>query len=249
MAIDPSLDPNAGGGDPFFQTYGGGTGSWQGQPDAQGQTGTPPVVAGASTAPAPGGPPAPQLGGGMSRDQVSAYVTDLYRQKGVTPNSTDISYWTDRYFDPAYKGDWQYWDGKLKNQNESFGGGGGGYGGQQIPLGQFGSLAQGWNGQFHAPSAQDAANTPGYQFTLHQGIDALDGSAAARGTVLGGGHAKAVMDYATGLADQTYGSTYNRALGEYGQAYNEFRQGGNDLFDRYYKLGGLGTDAATKATS
>lgn len=57
--------------------------------------------------------------------------------------------------------------------------------------------------------AQEAAkanwqNTPGYQFAKQQGISALDASAAAKGNLLSGNQLKAVQDYGTGLADQTY---------------------------------------------
>lgn len=38
-------------------------------------------------------------------------------------------------------------------------------------------------------------NTPGYQFTLNQGVQALDRSAASRGTVLSGGQRKDITEY------------------------------------------------------
>lgn len=61
------------------------------------------------------------------------------------------------------------------------------------------------NGQDAATAAQAGfANTPGYQFARDQGISALDASAAARGNLLSGNQTKAVQDYGTGLANQTY---------------------------------------------
>lgn len=54
---------------------------------------------------------------------------------------------------------------------------------------------------------------PGYQFDLGEGINALDRSAAARGTLNSGRTAKDVMRFATGLADKTYGDQFARLTG------------------------------------
>ncbi len=67
--------------------------------------------------------------------------------------------------------------------------------------GLLGGDMQGWLGK-----------TPGYQFALNQGIDAIQKSAAARGTLLTGGTLKGIAQYASGLADQTYGNQYDRYL-------------------------------------
>jgi hypothetical protein len=48
--------------------------------------------------------------------------------------------------------------------------------------------------------------TPGYEFSLNQGINALDRSAAAKGLLLSGAHQKGLLSYGQGLADQTYRS-------------------------------------------
>lgn len=53
---------------------------------------------------------------------------------------------------------------------------------------------------------------PGYQFALEQGQRSIDNSAAARGGLLSGGAVKAGARFATGLADQQYGSFYDRLL-------------------------------------
>lgn len=79
--------------------------------------------------------------------------------------------------------------------------------------------------QFQAPGAfkfgaQDLANTPGYQFALQQGLKAGQNSAAARGLGLSGAQLKGAQQYATGLADQTYGDQYQRALDAYNTNYN-----------------------------
>lgn len=119
-----------------------------------------------------------------------------------------------RVFDS--KGQWT----PMKDQGGSaWGGGGGG----------FGSLTfDGSGGTFNAPSPftmptlEEARNSPGYQFALEQGLKGIQNSAAAKGTLLTGGTLKALQGYGTGLADQTYGNLFNRALGvnqnNFGQA-------------------------------
>lgn len=47
-------------------------------------------------------------------------------------------------------------------------------------------------------------NTPGYQFTLNQGLDATKNAAAASGMLLSGNTLQGLNQYAAGLADQTY---------------------------------------------
>lgn len=64
-------------------------------------------------------------------------------------------------------------------------------------------------------------STPGYQFRLGQGTQAIDRSAAARGRLFSG---------ATGMAQQRYGQDY--ASGEWGH-----------LFDQFGRLAGQGQDA------
>lgn len=54
------------------------------------------------------------------------------------------------------------------------------------------------------------ANTPGYQFQLGQGMQAIDRSAAARGSLMSGATIKAAQRYGTGLASQEFGNYANR---------------------------------------
>jgi hypothetical protein len=63
----------------------------------------------------------------------------------------------------------------------------------------------GLNGADAAKAAtQNWQNTPGYQFQLQQGLNALDASAAARGMLMSGQQQRAVQDYGTNLANQYY---------------------------------------------
>jgi hypothetical protein len=55
--------------------------------------------------------------------------------------------------------------------------------------------------------------SPDYQFNLSQGQDAINRSSAAKGGLLSGAAVKAGQQYASGLADQQFGSYYNRLAG------------------------------------
>ena len=80
---------------------------------------------------------------------------------------------------------------------------------------QNGTFGAGSNPTFTAPTAAQAAATPGYQFTLQQGERGVDAGAAARGGALSGGAIKASDQYAQGLASTTYGQTFNQSLAAY----------------------------------
>lgn len=63
------------------------------------------------------------------------------------------------------------------------------------------------------PNAQLALEaTPGYQFTLGQGLKATQANAAARGLGVSGAALKGAATYATGLADQTYSTRFKNLL-------------------------------------
>jgi hypothetical protein len=118
---------------------------------------------------------------------------------------------------------------------------------------QQGSNGQGplapWTQTFTAPTAQQAAATPGYQFTLQQGQQALQNSAAASGGLLSTGTAKNLDAYSQGLASQTYQQTYNNALNSYLTNFNTYNTNASNTFNRYASLAGLGQQATTSAGS
>ncbi len=74
---------------------------------------------------------------------------------------------------------------------------------------------------FQAPTTVDEQNDPGYQFRLAEGQKALERSAAARGTPLGGGALKAAARYGQDYSSNEYGNVYARRMGEYQQNYNQ----------------------------
>ncbi len=62
--------------------------------------------------------------------------------------------------------------------------------------------------------------TPGYQFTLPQGLKATQSAAAARGLGVSGSALKGAGTYATGLADKTYLDQFNVAQQRFGDVLN-----------------------------
>lgn len=55
--------------------------------------------------------------------------------------------------------------------------------------------------------------SPDYQFAFDQGLQGLDRSAAARGSLYSGGHSVDLMKFGQGLASQNYNQFYNRLAG------------------------------------
>lgn len=79
---------------------------------------------------------------------------------------------------------------------------------------------------FQQPTMEQALNEPGYQFALGQGVQGLDQSAAARGTLNTGGTLKDVLKYGQALGQQNYQNVFNRAL----DIYNTNYRGAYDAF-------------------
>ena len=70
---------------------------------------------------------------------------------------------------------------------------------------------------FQAPTGEEAFNDQGFQFALGQGRQALERSAAAKGTLLTTGALKDLDQFSQGAASQQYDKVYGRRLGEYQQ--------------------------------
>lgn len=103
-----------------------------------------------------------------------------------------------------------------------------------------------WTGSFTAPTADQAAQTPGYQFELTQGEQQLQNSAAANGSLLTGGTAKAINDYAQGTASSNYQQTFTNALTQYQTAYNTFQNNQANTFNRLSTESGGGQTVAAE---
>lgn len=64
--------------------------------------------------------------------------------------------------------------------------------------------------QLNSGNYSSFQESPDYQFTLQQGLQGLDRSAAARGSLYSGGQQADIMQYGQGLASQQYNNYYNK---------------------------------------
>ncbi|CAG4900845.1 hypothetical protein [Paraburkholderia saeva] len=103
---------------------------------------------------------------------------------------------------------------------------------------QLGTLG-GMNFSFNPTEAQ-LEQTPGYQFTLQQGMKNTNNALAAKGLNLSGAQAKGLSSFTTGLADQTYQQQYQNALQNFQTNYGMQ----SDQYNRLSGLVGLGQNAA-----
>lgn len=70
-------------------------------------------------------------------------------------------------------------------------------------------------------SMDDFQKDPGYQFRLNEGMKALEGSAAARGSLNSGATMKALMGYGQNFASNEYQNAYNRFNNDRTMKYNK----------------------------
>lgn len=95
----------------------------------------------------------------------------------------------------------------------------------------------------------DLEATPGYQFTLNQGLKSTQSAAAARGLGVSGASLKGAAQYATGLADKTYLDQFNVRQQQF-QDYLNLNTGqqGNitNQFNRLNAIATLGENAAAQ---
>lgn len=93
-----------------------------------------------------------------------------------------------------------------------------------------------WNQTFTAPTAAQAAATPGYQFQLNQGTSAMQNSAAGQGGLLSGRTLADLNNFAQGTASTNYQNVFNNSLTQYNSAYNSFL---NNQQNQYNRLMGV----------
>lgn len=143
-------------------------------------------------------------------------------------------------------------------------------------LGTGGSLNQNYKGDdFSFNGSSDPYQSeafkfqadPSYAFRQQQGMNGIQGSAAASGGLLSGATLKALNSFNSNLASQEYGNAYDRYLqgeqlgqGQYQQAfnnwqsndnnqYNRFASDQNNQFSRLYNMVNLGQNAAAQTGS
>lgn len=97
---------------------------------------------------------------------------------------------------------------------------------------KFGNMTMDPNAALNQTFAFDASNlagTPGYQFTLNQGLKSTQNALASQGLGLSGAQAKGLSNYATGLAQNTYNDQYNNALSTFNTNYQVASNRANNL--------------------
>lgn len=119
-------------------------------------------------------------------------------------------------------------------------------GGGQYPLASVTGpgLAAPWLTPFNAPTDVTEKNDPGFQFRLKEAQNAIERSAASRGTLLTGGLLKKLSGVMQDQASAEYGNVYGRQLGEYQMANQIYNQNQGNLFQRLGYLGSVGENAA-----
>jgi hypothetical protein len=173
---------------------------------------------------------------------VAKFVQYLASQPGADPTlASDPNYWIGKITEtggvtsqvagkePGQGDNIGYWTGRSKQGAGDAGGGGqGGYGGQ---------------GGFGFDPTQ-VANNPGYQFALQQGQNAIQSSAAAKGTLLGTGTLKDLANYGAGAAYQGEGQLFNQGLQGFQTNFNNLGNLANTGYNATNAQGGYTTQAA-----
>lgn len=102
-------------------------------------------------------------------------------------------------------------------------------------LNQLGALT---STPYTLPTAQQAQNTPGYEFQLQQGEQALNAYEAANGTLASGGALKDITTFGQGLASTDYQNAVSNSLSAY-----------NANINPLLSIAGLGNSATSSANS
>lgn len=163
-----------------------------------------------------------------------AYWQKVIAEHGDTNNPQAQAYWIDR----IRRGDGSALVKSGQLSPVSDGGGGNGI--------SSGSLLAPWTKDFAAPSAQDALNSPGLQFAMQQAQQALQRSAAARGTALSSGTLADLQNNAIGMSLQGYGDVYNRARDQYLIGRDNFYANQDRPYSKLSGLASLGENAAAQ---
>lgn len=91
-----------------------------------------------------------------------------------------------------------------------------------------------------APGEFKFEETPGYQFRLKEGVNALDRSASARGRVDSGAQKKALIRYGQDYATGEYRTEEDRFWEKYDKELNRYYQ----ILQPYFTMAGLGSSGA-----
>ncbi|KHO16763.1 hypothetical protein NT90_04210 [Acinetobacter baumannii] len=88
--------------------------------------------------------------------------------------------------------------------------------------------------------------SPSYQFRKQQGLDGIQGQAAAQGGLLSGATLKALNNYNSDLASQEYQQAFNNWQSQDNNNYSRFVTDQNNRFNRLSTLIGMGQNAAAQ---
>jgi hypothetical protein len=91
---------------------------------------------------------------------------------------------------------------------------------------------------------QNFTNTPGYQFALNQGLNAVNANAAAMGSPLSGNNQEAINNYAQGAASQNYNNYVNQLQNMAGGGANAASSIGNLAMTGAGGVAGVGQNNA-----
>lgn len=105
------------------------------------------------------------------------------------------------------------------------------------------------NNPFTAPTLAQAEQTPGYQFNLQTGTQAINENAAATGNLMSGNTGTALQKFGQGLATNTYQQAYQNSLNTYTTNLNAAGQGVNTGLTSTQQLGAFGQSAANNLSN
>lgn len=106
-----------------------------------------------------------------------------------------------------------------------------------------------WNETYRPPSMEDVTNEPGFQTGLNTGLQARDRSAAARGSILSGGHQKALTRFGSDYGTTKFAESNARLFDQYKERYGAFQDRvGNNLTARGVNEAAFQTDSAQALT-
>ncbi len=157
------------------------------------------------------------------------WLTQIKAKGGLSPDN--LKYWQDASVGPT---------AFFNNPNRESGGSSLGALGAQPYSGGFGGMVAPYTQNFSAPTAAQAEAQPGYQFARDQGLQAIDRSAAAKGTLLTGGNLKDLSTFAGGIASQNYNNVYNQNANTFGINRDIAYRNQDAPFNKLYNLSALG---------
>lgn len=99
------------------------------------------------------------------------------------------------------------------------------------------------------PTMQQLSTTPGYQFTLGQGLEATQNGFAAQGLGTSGAAAKGAANYAEGLASTTYQNQFQNYLTQNAQIANILQNSVGSGQNAAAGLGALGLQTTAQANA